>query len=144
MEREASKSESEHATTSFVGWVSDLARDHTAALARLARSEGLTADDALDAVQEAFQTFLGLPQARVLVGDADDSRALLSVVVRNAARNLRKTSRVSEAFEIEKYDMRRFIHLPVKKKIVSRYISLVADADEGGHSEIELPRLCHE
>lgn len=90
MEREASKSESDNASTSFVGWVSDLARDHTTALARLARSEGLTADDALDAVQEAFQTFLGLPQARTLVGDPDDSRALLSVVVRNAARNLRR------------------------------------------------------
>ena len=74
----------------FVGWVSDLARLHTRALSNVARSEGLSADDALDAVQEAFRTFLDLPQARALVGDAVDSRRLLSTIVRNAARNMRR------------------------------------------------------
>lgn len=75
---------------SFVGWVSDLALAHTRALASVAQQEGLRAEDALDAVQEAFQTFLSLPQARSLVGDAEDSRRLLTVVVRNAARNMRR------------------------------------------------------
>jgi RNA polymerase sigma-70 factor (ECF subfamily) len=51
------------ATPTFTGWVSDLARAHTAALARVARAEGLQPDEALDAVQEAFHTFLLLPQA---------------------------------------------------------------------------------
>lgn len=77
-------------TASFVGWVSDLARLHARALSGVARREGLGADDALDAVQEAFQTFLGLPQAQSLVGDEEDSRKLLTVVVRNAARNMRR------------------------------------------------------
>jgi RNA polymerase sigma factor (sigma-70 family) len=74
----------------FVGWVSDLARLHTRALSGVARAEGLSADDALDAVQEAFQTFLDLPEARTLVGDELDSRRLLSAVVRNVARNMRR------------------------------------------------------
>jgi RNA polymerase sigma-70 factor (ECF subfamily) len=74
----------------FIDWVSDLARAHTRALSGIARAEGLTADDALDAVQEAFQTFLDLPEARTLVGREQDSRRLLSAVVRNAARNMRR------------------------------------------------------
>jgi RNA polymerase sigma-70 factor, ECF subfamily len=74
----------------FVDWVSELARAHTRALSGIARAEGLTADDALDAVQEAFQTFLDLPEARALVGHEQDSRRLLSAVVRNAARNMRR------------------------------------------------------
>jgi RNA polymerase sigma-70 factor (ECF subfamily) len=78
------------ATPGFCGWVSDLARAHTRALSALARAEGLSADDALDAVQEAFQTFLALPEARALVGQEQDSRRLLSAVVRNVARNMRR------------------------------------------------------
>jgi RNA polymerase sigma-70 factor, ECF subfamily len=74
----------------FVEWVSELARVHTRALSGIARAEGLTADDALDAVQEAFQTFLNLPEARALVGHEQDSRRLLSAVVRNASRNMRR------------------------------------------------------
>jgi len=77
-------------TPGFVGWVSDLARLHTRALSGVARAEGLSADDALDAVQEAFQTFLDLPEARTLVGQEQDSRRLLSAIVRNAARNMRR------------------------------------------------------
>lgn len=77
----------EHA---FTGWVSTLARKHTSGLAGVARREGLSADDALDAVQEAFHTFLVLPQARALSDEDDDARKLLSVLVRNAARNMRR------------------------------------------------------
>src|SRR4029453_12848461 len=77
-------------TPGFFGWVSDLARLHTRALSGVARAEGLSADDALDAVQEAFQTFLDLPEARTLVGDELDSRRLLSAGVRNVARNMRR------------------------------------------------------
>jgi RNA polymerase sigma-70 factor (ECF subfamily) len=76
--------------STFTGWVSALVRDHTGALARVALAEGLTAEEALDAVQEAFATLLELPQARRLVGAPEDSRALMSAIVRNAARNLRR------------------------------------------------------
>lgn len=77
----------EHA---FTGWVSALARGHAHGLAAVARREGLSADDALDAVQEAFHTFLVLPQARSLSKEEEDARKLLSVLVRNAARNMRR------------------------------------------------------
>jgi RNA polymerase sigma-70 factor, ECF subfamily len=60
---------------SFVRWVSELARVHSRGLAAAARKEGLGAEDALDAVQEAFQTFLLLPQARSLVGSPGSRRA---------------------------------------------------------------------
>jgi RNA polymerase sigma-70 factor (ECF subfamily) len=70
--------------------VSDLARVHTRALSAVARAEGLSADDALDAVQEAFHTFLNLPESRTVVGDELDSRRLLSTIVRNVARNMRR------------------------------------------------------
>jgi len=84
----------------FTGWVSDLARRHARGLAAVARREGLSSDDALDAVQEAFHTFLGLPQARELAehqpdgpaghDDGADSQRLLAALVRNAARNMRR------------------------------------------------------
>ncbi len=76
--------------TDFLGWVSRLAGQHTAALARTARAEGLGPDDALDAVQEAFHTFLVLPQARPLVARNEEARRLLVALVRNAARNQRR------------------------------------------------------
>lgn len=81
------------------GWVCDLAARHARPLATIARREGLTADDALDAVQEAFHTLLTLPQARDLCDDPEGARRLLSVLVRNAARNMRRRhfrSRVHE------------------------------------------------
>ena len=58
----------------FLAWVGRLVHEHRASLARLARREGLSPEDAFDAVQEAFHTFITLPQARALV-DEPDSRA---------------------------------------------------------------------
>lgn len=77
-------------TGAFMGWVSGLARTHSRHLASVARSEGLGAEDSLDATQEALQTFLLLPQARSLVDDVGESSKLLGVLVRNIARNMRR------------------------------------------------------
>lgn len=74
----------------FTAWVSGLAREHARALAGAARREGLSADDALDAVQEAFHTLLSLPQGRPLAENLEDARGFLVVLVRNAARNMRR------------------------------------------------------
>ena len=69
----------------FLGWVGRLVHEHRQHLVRLARREGLGPEDAFDAVQEAFRTFLTLPAARALSGASADSRKLLVVVTRNVA-----------------------------------------------------------
>jgi len=74
----------------FTSWVELLAREHTRRLAGVAQREGLAGDDAIDAVQEAFVTFLQLPQARSMSYVDADVFAFLGVIVRNAARNARR------------------------------------------------------
>lgn len=76
--------------TNFLGWVSTLARRHTRGLAAVAVREGLTHTDAIDAVQEAFVTLLSLPQARELSLDDENASHLMTTLVRNAARNMRR------------------------------------------------------
>src|SRR5262245_18142105 len=74
----------------FLEWATGLVHTHRGRLYRLARREGLREEDALDCVQDAFHTFLLLPQARQLVESNDDSSRLLSVLARNHARNRRR------------------------------------------------------
>jgi RNA polymerase sigma-70 factor (ECF subfamily) len=101
----------------FLGWVGQLVHRHRGELAAVARAEGLNAEDAFDAVQDAFQTFITLPAAHPLVAprrrrgvrlpsqkvaalprfardqliDAgDESRKLLVTLTRNVARNRRR------------------------------------------------------
>jgi RNA polymerase sigma-70 factor (ECF subfamily) len=76
--------------TEFTTWVDELARRHTRDLAIAASRQGLNAEFALDAVQEAFLTFLELPEARALAENHEESFALLVGIVRNAGRNLRR------------------------------------------------------
>ena len=71
-------------------WIGGLARDHAGRLAAVARAEGLTPADALDAVQEAFQTLLGRPDMVELRGRPADAANVLAALVRNAARNARR------------------------------------------------------
>src|SRR5687768_2301010 len=65
------------ATPAFLHWVGELARHQRSALAAAARREGLSPEDAVDAVQEAFHTFLTLDAARPLLGDDEAARRLL-------------------------------------------------------------------
>lgn len=76
--------------TPFLSWVSRLVRAQRATLLGIARREGLSPDDAFDAVQEALQSFLTLPQARGVAERDDDARSLLSALARNIARNRRR------------------------------------------------------
>jgi RNA polymerase sigma-70 factor (ECF subfamily) len=78
------------ASKGFFDWVTALVHANRAHLTRLVRREGVRAEDALDCVQEAFLSFLGLPQARLLVGQPDDSARMLCVLARNIARNRRR------------------------------------------------------
>ena len=82
--------EAEAAREAFLGWVAGLVHAHRGALARTARQEGLGPDDAFDAVQEAFQTFITMPEARGLLEQPEESRRLLVAVTRNVARNRRR------------------------------------------------------
>jgi RNA polymerase sigma-70 factor (ECF subfamily) len=79
----------------FLAWVGRLVHDHRASLAQVARREGLGPDDAFDAVQEAFHTFLTRPQAATLIDDGDRARRLLVTITRNVARNRRRLHAVA-------------------------------------------------
>jgi RNA polymerase sigma factor (sigma-70 family) len=79
----------------FLEWVTRLVHTHRGRLYRVARQEGLREEDSLDCVQDAFHTFLLLPQARQLVESNDDSIKLLSVLVRNHARNRRRRHEIA-------------------------------------------------
>jgi RNA polymerase sigma-70 factor, ECF subfamily len=72
---------------SFFGWVTQLVHVHRGRLARIVQREGVRVDDALDCVQDAFLSFLKLPQARLLVGLPEE---LLAILARNIARNRRR------------------------------------------------------
>lgn len=69
-------------------WVAGLAHTHARRLAAIARHEGLSPIDALDAVQDAFYTLLQREGVRELPAEA--ASRLLSTITRNAARNLRR------------------------------------------------------
>jgi RNA polymerase sigma-70 factor, ECF subfamily len=68
---------------------------HRDRLLALARRLGLPPEEAFDCVQEAFQTYLRIPQARA-VSDADEDGArLLAAVVRNGVRTRRRRNAVA-------------------------------------------------
>jgi RNA polymerase sigma-70 factor (ECF subfamily) len=79
----------------FLAWVGRLVHQHRADLAAVARREGLTPEDAFDAVQEALHTFITLPEAGGLVDEPEQSRKLLVTLTRNVARNRRRLHAVA-------------------------------------------------
>jgi RNA polymerase sigma-70 factor (ECF subfamily) len=84
-------------------WVSHLVHAHRGRLLAYARRRGLDAEEALDAVQDGFVSFLRLPQARAIAHVADDSLKLLTVIVGHEVANRRRKrvrrARVSYPFE---------------------------------------------
>ncbi len=72
---------------------------HRRALARLARREGVSAEDAVDCVQDALCTFLQLAQRGELPPEPGRLAAFLAGVVRNAARNRRRRHEVARPHE---------------------------------------------
>lgn len=74
----------------FFSWVSQVVQEKRAMLINIARREGLSAEDALDVVQDAFITLFEIPQGRQLAEESDDLARFLVVLVRNAARNRRR------------------------------------------------------
>jgi RNA polymerase sigma-70 factor (ECF subfamily) len=82
------------AAASYSGWVTRLVHTHRSRLVAVARHEGLGAEDAFDAVQEAFTGFLILPQARELAPSEWAGHTLVALV-RNIARNARRLHAVA-------------------------------------------------
>ncbi len=66
-----------------------LVRTHRDHLARIARAEGLGPEDALDAVQDAFEIYLERT-TEASPPSVDDARRVLATITRNAARNARR------------------------------------------------------
>src|ERR1700729_3641294 len=67
--------------------LAEVVREQRAALAGLARREGLGAEDALDCVHDAFCTFLQLAAREQLPADPGEHPAFMAGIVRNPARN---------------------------------------------------------
>lgn len=81
-------------------WLGALVREHRASLVRIAVSEGLSGDEALDAVQEAAMTFLSRAKWLSLESKPDDAIRLLATLTRNQARNARRRhGRVNESID---------------------------------------------
>ena len=74
----------------FLSGVAALVHAHRGRLLGYARRRGLDAEEALDAVQDSFITFLGLPEARVLENDPLQSLKMLTVILRHNVQNQRR------------------------------------------------------
>jgi RNA polymerase sigma-70 factor (ECF subfamily) len=77
--------------------LSELVRERRSSLAALARAEGVSAEDAVDCVQEALCAFL--QRRDQLPEEIDDWGPWLAAMVRNAARNRRRRHFVARPHE---------------------------------------------
>lgn len=75
--------------------LSDLIRERRGLLVRVARREGLSAEDAVECVQEALATFLQLLQGGRAPVDSSGWAPFVVTVVKNAARNRRRRHHVA-------------------------------------------------
>jgi len=93
------------AAPGFLSWVSALVHVHRERLLAYARRKGLSAEDALDSVQDSFISFLRLPEARAIAREGDDALKLLTVIVRHNVQNQvskhRRRSRARALVEAE-------------------------------------------
>lgn len=83
----------------FLSWVSTLVHAHRSRLLSYARRRGLDAEDALDAVQDSFASFMKLPQAREIAHDGDGALKMLTVLLRHTVQNRRRRVRKHVALE---------------------------------------------
>lgn len=76
--------------SSTIDELGKIVRRERGRLAAVARSEGASAEDAVDCVQEALCTFLDLANKNALPAADAEWPLLLTGIVRNAARNRRR------------------------------------------------------
>ncbi len=79
-----------HAPPGFLVWVAELVHSHRDRLLAYARKCGLDAEEALDAVQDGFVSFLRVPQARSVAREGEEALKLLTVLVRGNVQNQRR------------------------------------------------------
>jgi RNA polymerase sigma-70 factor (ECF subfamily) len=89
-DNEAVRAPERPAPSGFLSWVAVLVHEHRARLLALARSRGLDAEEALDAVQDSFVSFVQLPEARAIAGAPEDSLKLLTVILQHNVQNRRR------------------------------------------------------
>lgn len=82
-----------------LGILTDLARRKRAELVRIAQREGVSAEDAVECVQDALCAFLQVALKRQLPADPAEWSPFLTGVVRNAARNRRRRHHVARPHE---------------------------------------------
>lgn len=111
-----------------------IARSERARLARVARAEGLGAEDAIDCVHDALTTFLHLAMTDALPPDPASYPGFLTTMVRNAARNGRRLHRNAKSHEpLDKVDPVAGVDIPE---------ALVAEAEEHVRLRGCVDRLC--
>ena len=117
-----------HAPPGFLPWVAGLVHRHRAALLGQARRQGLVPEDALDAVQDVFIGFLGLPQARTIAAAPDDAARVLSVMLRHDVMNRRrKANRHARVHRRPRW--RRSMRWPISKR---SWAASIASAESCG------------
>lgn len=79
--------------------LSDLIRDHRAALVLAARREGLLPEDAVECAQEALATFFQLLQRGEAPADREGWAPYVIAVTRNTARNRRRRHHLARPHE---------------------------------------------
>src|SRR5690606_15871410 len=125
-----------HAPPGFLAWVAQLVHAHRQRLLAYARRRGLDAEDALDAVQESFVSFLRLPEARSMARTGDDALKLLTVLLRHQLQNLRR-----------KATRRRQAHAPVEVEALASGLedsaTIIARAEELARVHGCILRMAH-
>jgi RNA polymerase sigma-70 factor (ECF subfamily) len=79
--------------------LSRVVRAERGSLAAIARAAGVSAEDAVDCVQQALCTLLELAQRGAASLEPDEARAQLAIIVRNVARNRRRRHFVARPHE---------------------------------------------
>jgi RNA polymerase sigma-70 factor, ECF subfamily len=100
--------------------LSRVVRSQRSSLAAVARAEGVTAEGAVDCVQEGLCTLLELAQRGAASFDGDDARAMLVTIVRNVARNRRRRHFVARPHEDLDAAERPDRHQPAADEAIAR------------------------
>lgn len=100
--------------------ISTLARRHRGALSALARREGMTAEDAVDCVQEGLCALLTVAQAGALPPEREEWSGVLAGMVRNAARNRRRRHFLARPHEDLDAHPRAALDVPAADEVIAR------------------------